>query len=243
MCRLILTAASAGPIAPSCNTSPTTITTTKATTTTTAAPVDEFCKGKCNGDYANPKNPSTFYSCSNGLTYLMNCPSGLVFNQGFDRCDWPTPPSPTGCNSTPKTTITTTPTPTTPSTTVDEFCKGKCNGDYANPKNAYTFYTCSNGLSYLRDCPSGLVFNQGSDRCDWPPTPTPTAAPPPASAERRTDRRETREEHEPGLSGFGGETLAELWPGRLCCGEVKLWMIWNFSRMKSHFTGIYGDER
>ncbi|KAF3693504.1 Chondroitin proteoglycan 2 Precursor [Channa argus] len=139
-------------------------TTPKTTTkTTTPGPVDEFCKGKCDGDYTNPKNPYTFYTCSNGLTYLRDCPAGLIFRQCLDRCDGPRTP----CFTTPKTTTkTTTPGP------VDEFCKGKCDGDYTNPKNPYTFYTCSNGLTYLRDCPAGLIFIESLDRCDWPTAAT-----------------------------------------------------------------------
>ncbi|XP_067375688.1 chondroitin proteoglycan 2-like [Channa argus] len=142
--------------------------TTPKTTTkpTTPGPVNQFCKGKSDGDYTNPKNQYTFYTCSNGLTYLKNCPAGLIFRECLDMCDWPTTPAPIGCNSSPKTTTT-----AQPAGSIDQFCKGKRDGDYTNPKNKYTFYTCSNGLTYLRDCPAGLIFRQCLDRCDGPTTP------------------------------------------------------------------------
>ena len=37
----------------------------------------------------NPADPSTFFSCSNGVPILMNCPDGLIFNDKIDHCDWP----------------------------------------------------------------------------------------------------------------------------------------------------------
>ncbi|XP_067375183.1 chondroitin proteoglycan 2-like [Channa argus] len=144
-------------------------TTPTATTTACAGTIDEFCKGKRDGDYTNPKNQYTFYTCSNGLTYLRDCPAGLIFRESLDMCDWPTTPAPKGCNSTPKTTTT-----TKPAGPIDQFCKGKRDGDYTNPKNQYTFYTCSNGLTYLRDCPAGLIFRESLDICDWPTTAPPS---------------------------------------------------------------------
>ncbi|XP_067374838.1 chondroitin proteoglycan-2-like [Channa argus] len=161
MSRLILTAGFCLIIAISASALPSDKT-TKATTTTSAGPIDQFCKGKNDGDYSNPKNQYTFYTCSNGLTFLRDCPAGLIFRQCLDRCDGPTTP----CFITPKPTIKTIiPGP------IDQFCKGKNDGDYSNPKNQYTFYTCSNGLTYLRDCPAGLIFRQCLDRCDGPTTP------------------------------------------------------------------------
>ncbi|KAK2849584.1 hypothetical protein Q5P01_009418 [Channa striata] len=106
----------------------------------------QFCIGKSDGNYANPKNAYTFYSCSNGLTYLMDCPSGLIFRESLNICVWPTTEAPNTTTQTPPTTTSAAP--------IDEFCKGKRDGHYANPKNAYTFYSCSNGLTYLMDCPS-----------------------------------------------------------------------------------------
>ncbi|KAF3693508.1 Chondroitin proteoglycan 2 Precursor [Channa argus] len=153
-------------------TTPCFTTTTTTTKPPTPGPVNQFCKGKSDGDYTNPRNPNSYITCSNGLTYVRDCPAGLIFRQCLDRCDGPTTP----CFTTPKTTTkTTTPGP------IDEFCKGKRDGDYTNPKNQYTFYTCSNGLTYLRDCPAGLIFRESTDRCDWPTTPAPSDKTPTAT--------------------------------------------------------------
>ncbi|CAM9118368.1 unnamed protein product [Lampetra fluviatilis] len=45
---------------------------------------------------------------------------------------------------------------------------GKADGLYANPLNSHTFYQCSNSLTYLKSCPSTLVFNPAICVCDWP---------------------------------------------------------------------------
>ncbi len=37
----------------------------------------------------NPADCSSYYSCSNGVPILMNCPDGLHFNAKLDVCDWP----------------------------------------------------------------------------------------------------------------------------------------------------------
>eukprot|EP00061_Rhincodon_typus_P016102 g44139.t1 len=39
-----------------------------------------FCAGKANGVYTDPKARSKFYQCVNGVTYLKNCATGLVFD-------------------------------------------------------------------------------------------------------------------------------------------------------------------
>ncbi|KAL0970439.1 hypothetical protein UPYG_G00241940 [Umbra pygmaea] len=48
-----------------------------------------FCAGKANGVYAKADAPQTFYGCSNGITYIQNCQSGLVFDVSCMCCDWP----------------------------------------------------------------------------------------------------------------------------------------------------------
>ncbi|KAF3693505.1 Chitotriosidase-1 [Channa argus] len=139
MCRLILTAGLCLIIA------------------TLASGASQFCIGKSNGDYANVNNPNSYYTCSGGLTYVRSCPSGLIFRQSCNCCDWPTTPSPT--------TTTKAPTKTTSAGPIDQFCKGRLDGDYANPKNPSTFYSCSNGFTYLMKCQTGLVFSQSCDCC------------------------------------------------------------------------------
>lgn len=37
----------------------------------------------------NPDDCSTYYSCSNGIAILMNCPNILLFNEDRQQCTWP----------------------------------------------------------------------------------------------------------------------------------------------------------
>lgn len=108
---------------------------------------DNFCEGKADGNYAHPSHPNSFYGCSNGLTNILTCPEDLVFKQSCNCCDWPRTES--GGLS-------------------DGFCRGKRNGNYFNPNNIHTFYSCSNGLTYIMDCPAGLIFRESWNACVWP---------------------------------------------------------------------------
>jgi hypothetical protein len=100
------------------------------------------------GDYANPADTTTFYTCDNsGAATLNQCAGSLVWNQVQDICDWPSTSSgPSG-----QTFV----------------CPGV--GDYANPADTTTFYTCDNsGVATLNQCADSLVWNQAEDICDWP---------------------------------------------------------------------------
>lgn len=69
--------------------STTTTTTHKISTTdTTKKPGQKFCDGRADGIYPNPKNRGSFYQCVGGLTYLQNCPAGLVYKESCKCCDW-----------------------------------------------------------------------------------------------------------------------------------------------------------
>uniref|UniRef100_A0A8C2GJA0 chitinase n=1 Tax=Cyprinus carpio TaxID=7962 RepID=A0A8C2GJA0_CYPCA len=67
----------------------TTTKTTTTTTTTTHAPVPGFCNGKPDGLYPHPEDPSKFYNCAGGYTYMDNCGPGTVFDYSCKCCDWP----------------------------------------------------------------------------------------------------------------------------------------------------------
>uniref|UniRef100_A0A672PLK5 chitinase n=1 Tax=Sinocyclocheilus grahami TaxID=75366 RepID=A0A672PLK5_SINGR len=55
-------------------------------TTTTAS---TFCLGKPDGLYVNTYDPTTFIQCSNGRTFVKNCPTNTVYNPDCLCCDWP----------------------------------------------------------------------------------------------------------------------------------------------------------
>ncbi|XP_067863655.1 acidic mammalian chitinase-like isoform X2 [Heptranchias perlo] len=48
-----------------------------------------------------------------------------------------------------------------------KFCSGKCNGFYGDAKYKNVFYQCVNGVTYLKLCPSGLVFDPSCICCNW----------------------------------------------------------------------------
>ena len=162
-----------------CSVKPTQEPTPKSTTPTPSS----FDCPTSNGLFPNPKDCHTFYQCSNGNAYLMDCPSNLEFNPVLQVCDWP---ENAGCSA--KTTQKPTPKPTTP--TPSSFDCPTSNGLFPNPKDCHTFYQCSNGNAYLMDCPSNLEFNPVLQVCDWPenagcsvkptqkPTPKPTTPTP-----------------------------------------------------------------
>uniref|UniRef100_A0A672PN36 chitinase n=1 Tax=Sinocyclocheilus grahami TaxID=75366 RepID=A0A672PN36_SINGR len=49
----------------------------------------EFCLGKPDGLYVNTYDPTTFIQCSNGRTFVKNCPTNTVYNPDCLCCDWP----------------------------------------------------------------------------------------------------------------------------------------------------------
>lgn len=50
---------------------------------------DNFCASKAGGDYAKPDDPGSFYSCANGITWVMPCPANLVFLESCLCCSYP----------------------------------------------------------------------------------------------------------------------------------------------------------
>lgn len=48
----------------------------------------DFCSSKVNGNYRDSANCHGYIACSNGITYHMPCPAGLVWNDAKKICDW-----------------------------------------------------------------------------------------------------------------------------------------------------------
>nr|AZQ25750.1 Chitinase-3 [Haliotis discus discus] len=80
----------------------------------------------------------------------------------------------TPSTTTPSTTAptTTTPSTATPSTTTEQdlknFCQGRPDGLYADPTSFHRYIQCSSGVTYIRPCGQGTVFNPLTKVCDWP---------------------------------------------------------------------------
>ncbi|XP_069560469.1 acidic mammalian chitinase-like [Brachyistius frenatus] len=79
------------PVTPSTNkdkpptTPPPRLTITSSSKTTDS----NFCATKAGGLYVKHDAPGSFYSCANGMTWIQNCPSNLVFRDSCKCCDWP----------------------------------------------------------------------------------------------------------------------------------------------------------
>ncbi|XP_031574328.1 chondroitin proteoglycan 2-like [Actinia tenebrosa] len=126
-----------------------------------------FCSNKVNGNYPDSAKCNGYIACSNGITYHMPCPAGLVWNKVQKMCDWKrNVPPPCGT----LTLITSSPTPgpvTTPAP--DSFtCAGKTDGNYPDPNNCHGYIACANGIKYHMPCPAELKWNDRQKRCDWP---------------------------------------------------------------------------
>ncbi|KAA0706901.1 Acidic mammalian chitinase [Triplophysa tibetana] len=48
------------------------------------------------------------------------------------------------------------------------FCAGRPDRIFANPANHTSFIHCAHGNTFVKQCPSGLVFNINCLCCDWP---------------------------------------------------------------------------
>lgn len=65
------------------------LSTTNTTPRPAPTPHDNFCATKNVGIYAKPEDSSSFYSCVNGLTWMLKCPAGLVFKESCLCCAFP----------------------------------------------------------------------------------------------------------------------------------------------------------
>lgn len=77
------------------------------------------------------------------------------------------PPMPSTTTPKPGATTTTT-TTTTTHASGSGFCKGKPDGLYANPDNKASFYVCAGGVTHVRYCGSGTIFDDSCKCCTWP---------------------------------------------------------------------------
>ena len=50
----------------------------------------------------------------------------------------------------------------------DNFCLGRMDGFYKFTEDCNVFYKCSRGVTKLKRCPEGLLFNEADEVCDWP---------------------------------------------------------------------------
>ena len=120
------------------------------------------------GYYRHPENCNHFYRCVKFDQYVddftvfeYECPDGLVFDEKYETCTWPSQTAPCGGSSeimpVPKQKFN---------------CPGE--GYFADPENCRWFFACRD---YSKDgtftqyefrCPFGLVFDEQNLLCNWP---------------------------------------------------------------------------
>ena len=66
------------------------VTTGSTTTSTTLPPTPgtNFCQDLSNGIYPHPTNCKLFYQCSNGITNVVECSDGTLFDPDMGNCNW-----------------------------------------------------------------------------------------------------------------------------------------------------------
>ena len=102
------------------------------------------------------------YWCINGNPVLQNCASGLVWNQGGQRCDWPTADScPTSTTTTTTTTTTQAPTTTTTTTVAPTITTTSTVAPATKPADTPMNIRCSVSTYYAHpDCNKVMKINQ-----------------------------------------------------------------------------------
>ncbi|XP_013786759.1 probable chitinase 10, partial [Limulus polyphemus] len=92
----------------------------------------------------HPSDCSAYYRCKDGTRELVYCSPGLYFNKITKVCDHP---KNVDCNH--------------------FVCPSK-DGMFKNEFDCGTFWHCSHGIAYLKDCLSGLHWDEERQKCDVP---------------------------------------------------------------------------
>uniref|UniRef100_F1KPH8 Chondroitin proteoglycan 2 n=1 Tax=Ascaris suum TaxID=6253 RepID=F1KPH8_ASCSU len=114
-----------------------------------------------------------YTSCANGVKTTRSCPVGLVFDSVGRECVWPdqcaTGERPTHAQPTSEESVVRVPTraPELSTFQVEMDCSRLPDGAYGSGCSP-TFTLCSDGESYLRKCPLGLLFDGVKKRCEYP---------------------------------------------------------------------------
>ncbi|XP_063237587.1 mucin-2-like [Bacillus rossius redtenbacheri] len=119
----------------------------------------------------NPYNCSTYYECSNGIPYLMPCPSHQEFSPTTHTCK---SPDEAQCKTSVVeiSTASTTVVPvTTTSQTTSYYCPQSDDSGaylYPNPLSCSSFYMCHEGHLELFQCSQGLEYSVTERVCVYP---------------------------------------------------------------------------
>jgi len=120
------------------------------------------------GYYRHPEDCSRFYRCvkfnqyeDDYTIFEYGCPDGLVFDDRYEVCVWPSQATPCDGSS-----------EIFPIPKNQYVCPGE--GFFVDPENCRWFYACRDHSGdgtythYEFRCPFGLAFDEANLRCEWP---------------------------------------------------------------------------
>ncbi|XP_046444775.1 flocculation protein FLO11-like isoform X10 [Daphnia pulex] len=132
-------------------------------------PLESSLQCSRQGYYRHPEDCGSFYRCVKFDQYVddftvfeYDCPEGLVFDEKWEVCTWPSQAAPCGGSSEIR------PVP------MNKFvCPGE--GYFADPENCRWFFACrdyaKDGVTFTQyefRCPFGLLFDEENLLCNWP---------------------------------------------------------------------------
>ncbi|XP_046476241.1 uncharacterized protein [Neodiprion pinetum] len=140
------------------------------------------CPPSFTGLLPHPIDCTKFLQCANGVTFIMDCGPGTVFNPTVSVCDWPY--NVKGCEDALKPKTDPTPIPVwqgidmrgdmnlqVPQERIKPdvvTCSEGQEGLFRHPTDCKKFLQCSNANTHIMDCGPGTVFNPLTSVCDFP---------------------------------------------------------------------------
>merc|ERR1712154_709834 len=149
---------------------------------TTGMPTSATTVGVCdpNVDDFQPDatDCTSYFICTKGHAFKVQCAQGLTFNAVTKACDWPVNHAcklPSGAATAPASITTTTPMPTTAMPTTQQpvdlmnLCEdqGLTDGIHEDPTSCRYFIECANHITMRLACPPGTGFDKRFLICDY----------------------------------------------------------------------------
>ncbi|XP_037904525.1 fibrillin-3-like [Hermetia illucens] len=127
------------------------------------------CLGAETGTFAENLEDGckSFFICNNNVAIEQRCQDGMLFNAEKNVCDWPqNVRCGIGHAHRQKRHVEVKKPKILPSCSNVE--ENKLYG--LKDDNCRTFFRCIDNQAFTYECPSGLIFNQLTNECDWPQT-------------------------------------------------------------------------
>lgn len=106
---------------------------------------------------------SRFVRCANNILYTFNCPSGLLFDDHLNVCNYATQVNCASCTSVSGCSSTFAPIATTSTPSLLISCSP--NTDLTPVQDCVGFYKCIDNQLYMFNCPANYLFDTFSRMC------------------------------------------------------------------------------